>query len=88
MHPLYSLVCSSTDLKLATEIHFEIHIHCEWRVPRPRLTFYLLCCAVVRVADPHSTFGGSRLGSENPKTLAKNNKNEFIDLVASHTIII
>jgi len=26
------------------------------------------------MADPHSAFRGSRLGSENPKTLAKNNK--------------
>ena len=35
------------------------------------------------MADPHSAFGGSRLGSENPKkTLAKNNKevqNKFRD---------
>ena len=43
----------------------------------------VLCCSVVRMADPHSAFGDSRLGSENPKTLAKNNKewqNEFMKL--------
>ena len=29
------------------------------------LTFIVLSCSVVRMADPHSSFGGSRFGSEN-----------------------
>jgi len=36
------------------------------------------------MADPHSSFKNSRLGSENPKTLAKNNKegqNERISFI-------
>ena len=42
----------------------------------------VLRCSVVRMANPHSTFGCSRFGCDNFKTLAKNNnegQNEFID---------
>ena len=43
------------------------------------------------MADPHSTFEGSRLGSENTKTLAKNNKegqqNEFINTKLFHRLL-
>ena len=44
---------------------------------------------MVSVVDSHSAFRGSRLGSENPKLakkITKGAQNEFIELMASHTI--